>query len=551
MTEEELEKELAKVYRRASEETSQKLNAYVKTFERLDAEKKASLSDKDYEEWRRRQYTTGKRWEAMTNSLARDVLEADNEARDIIKDYVPEAFADGYNYSCYQMAKGMGDNYVEGTFTLYDKKAVERLVRDKPDLLPQLNPNSKTAEDIRMGKIVRWNKQKITSEVTQGIIQGENIGKISKRMQNVVGMEERSAIRNARTATNGARNAGKEESFKDAEELGIEVLQMWVASIDDRTRYEHRQLDGQVVKTDEKFKVDGYEIAYPCDPAAEPFLVYNCRCTVIPYLPKYSKEKPDAHQSVSEKDYEEWKKSQPYQSDKKTEEKAPEVTYEKATTKNEAKGLLKDLGFSSVRGVDEMSDRLLVENTNQLAELDAKFNALEGRAVIVREFPESKDNQLAYVNPKNGALNINSGYYYNTRAMHNAVERTLSLDEDGRPQSMPVAKEYYDTAVLTHEYGHILQQNIWENMGNSMIGDDNKLTPEYRQWTSDVADEIYGIAVGNNPDTDPLELWKEQVSTYAEVNTQEFFAECFMNAYCGEPNEFGKATKIWLERQGY
>ena len=547
MTEEELEKEIAKVYRRASEETSQKLNEYAKTFERLDAEKKASLSEKDYEEWRRRQYTTGKRWEAMSNSLARDVLNADNEARDIIKDYVPEAFADGYNYSCYEMAKGMGDNYVEGTFTLYDKKAVERLVRDKPDLLPQLNPEGKTAEDIRTGKIVRWNKQKITSEVTQGIIQGESIGKISKRMQNVVGMEERSAMRNARTATNGARNAGKEESFKDAEELGIEVLQMWVASVDDRTRYEHRQLDGQTVKTDEKFKVDGYEIAYPCDPTAEPFLVYNCRCTVIPYLPKYSKEKPDAHQSVSEKDYEEWKKSQPYQSDKRSEEKAPAVTYEKATNRQEAKQVLKDAGFENItKGVDSIDEKLFVANANKLSELNKRFGAIpEGMTMRM-----TNTNALANVN---GTWNKNKEYV-GTKELRlstswfnsNPSELRKELNyEEKIGYSMPTVHNKYDVATLTHEYGHILQNHILEEEGAT-----KGTYEEYREVMNELNNEIIAIAVENNPDFNADTL-QEQLSEYGFSNGSEFFAECFMNAQCGKPNELGNAMNIWLERRGY
>lgn len=561
MTDEELEKRISDVYRRASEETSQKLGEFTKRFERLDAERKANLSPEEYADWRRRQITTGQRWEAMTNSLARDVLKADNEARDIINDYVPEAFADGYNYSCYQMSKSMGDNYVNGTFTLYDRQAVERLVRDNPDLLPQLNPSSKTAEDIRAGKIIRWNKEKINSEVTQGIIQGESIGKIADRMHNVVGMEERSAIRNARTATNGARNAGKEESFEDAEELGIEVLQMWVASVDDRTRYEHRQLDGQTVKTGEKFKVDGFEIAYPCDPSADPSMVYNCRCTIIPYLPKYNKQKPDPHKTVSQKDYEEWKNQQPYRSEsKENEEKKATVTpivtpfkpvFEKATNTDEAKELLRDIGFKSVRGADKMSDKLLIENANQLATLDERFNVLgDSRTLHIGEIKKF-DGAYAYVNPKTGDLHINADYFYNTRVVRNSVGETLKPDEEGRTYSMAIAKEYYDTSILTHEYGHMVQQRIWEDKGFSKLDENGELTPEYREWTTDVFYQIYDIVLENNPDADQMALYKEMVGTYAEVNTSEFFAECFMNAYCGAPNEYGKALNIWLERQGY
>lgn len=554
MTDEELERKIEGVYRRAAEETSQKLNQYTQTFERLDAEKKDTLPPDEYAEWRRRQITTGKRWEAMTNSLARDVLQADNEARDLINEYVPEAFADGYNYSCYQMANSMGDDYLNGSFTLYNKQAVERLVRDNPDLLPQLNPNSKTAEDIRAGKIIQWNKSKINSEVTQGILQGESIGKIAKRMQNVVGMEKNASIRNARTATNGARNAGKEESFKDAEELGIDVEQMWVASVDDRTRYEHRQLDGQTVKVGEKFKVDGFEIAYPCDPTAEPSMVYNCRCTIIPYLPKYQ-EKPDPHPSVSDEKYEAWKEEQNYHGEEEKEQERTveeKPVYEMATNREEAEQLLQDVGFNNIEGADEISDKLLVENANQLAMLDERFDALgEGRSIFIGEITDPED-ALAYVNPKTTNLHVNSDYFYNTRVLRNTVERGQVPDDTGRPMSMPVAKEHYDTAVITHEYGHMVQQKIWEDKGLSKFSEDGEtLTEEYRAWTTEVANEIYQEAYNSSSENDPDKLWNDQVGTYAEVNTQEFFAECFMNAFCGAPNDFGNAMLKWLEKEGY
>ena len=545
MTEQELEKKLSNVYRRASEETRQKLDDYTKTFERLDAQRKATLSEADYKEWRKRQITTGKRWEAVSNSLAMDVLKADNEARDIINDFVPEAFADGYNFSCYQMAQEMGDNYVKGTFTLYDKKAVERLVRDNPDLLPQLKENSKTAEDIRTGKIIRWNKEKINSEVTQGIIQGESIGKIAKRMENVVGMEERSAIRNARTATNGARNAGKEESFEDAEELGIEVLQMWVASVDDRTRYEHRQLDGQTVKTGEKFHVDGFEIAYPCDPTADPSMVYNCRCTVIPYLPKYNKEKPDPHPTVSDKAYEEWKKEQPVKGDNS--EEPSKTPLEKATNRQEAKQVLKDAGFGNVtKGVDNIDEKLFVANANRLSELNKRFGAIpEGMTMRM-----SNTDALANVN---GTWNKNKEYvgtkelrlstnWFNSDP--SGLRKELDYEEK-IGYSMPTVHNKYDVATLTHEYGHILQNHILEEEGAT-----KGTYEEYREVMNELNNEIIAIAVENNPDFDADTL-QEQLSEYGFSNGSEFFAECFMNSQCGKPNELGNAMNIWLERRGY
>ena len=54
----------------------------------------------------------------------------------------------------------------------------------------------------------------------------------------------------------------------DAQSLGIQLRQMWRATLDGRTRHAYRLLDGQMVDIGEKFKVDGYELEYPGDPSA-------------------------------------------------------------------------------------------------------------------------------------------------------------------------------------------------------------------------------------------------------------------------------------------
>lgn len=83
-----------------------------------------------------------------------------------------------------------------------------------------------------------------------------------------------------RTALTGAQNAGRIEAMHEQQEMGIEVKKKWIATLDDRTRDAHAQLDGQVVDVDEPFRVDGMEIMEPGDPSAPPELVYNCRCTL-------------------------------------------------------------------------------------------------------------------------------------------------------------------------------------------------------------------------------------------------------------------------------
>ena len=510
----------------------------------------------------------GQRWRAITNSLAEDVLKADEEARNAIKDYLPEAFADGFNLACYQMATSIGDAYLQGAFTLLDKNAVMYIVKENPDLLPQLRPNSPTAQKIRDGEILRWNKQKINAEVTQGIIQGESIPKIASRMENVVGMEERSALRNARTATNGAHNAGKENSFKEAQKLGIDIEQMWLATLDDRTRVNHRLLDGQVKPIGEKFECTHkgvkYEIEYPCDPTAKPEMVYNCRCTLVPYLPKFDNkvELSDRNTSkMTQASYEEWKRSQPvYKTSKgnssKNTKKPQENTSKaviKASNRQEAKELLHQIGFGRVNGTEKMSEKLLVDNANRLAELNNRFGAIpDGMALSVEKFTGTMSGSSAFVEfpvKKEGAkcLHLNSSVYRQTSRQVDMVAKNTRQSRWGVGYQMPVANDQRDVAVITHEYGHILENSLF-NRGGIYRREGIKTTSKaYQKASADAFDDIIRIAQNNNPDFD----FDKVMSRYGKSNTAEFFAECFMNSQCGKPNELGLAMEEWLKRKGF
>lgn len=310
MTEKELENKISKVYDTAAREMEAKTSAYLERYKEnlanmQDLLASGQISQADYNEWINKQVIINAKWKAASEELAQEALQADNAARDIIAGNLPYSFAEGINYGTFEVETLFG---VDTSFTLYDKRNVIDLIQNEPRLLPQLKPESPTEKAIREGKIIRWNQQKITQQVTKGLIQGESIPKIAKRLQTVTNMDKRAAIRNARTATNAARQAGHDASYERANEMGIDVQRMWIAALDDRTRQEHRELDGQVRPVGEPFKVGEYEIMRPCDPAAEPEMVYNCRCTTIAYNPKMNITLADRNTSKLNQEYEEWKK---------------------------------------------------------------------------------------------------------------------------------------------------------------------------------------------------------------------------------------------------
>lgn len=311
---ERLERRIKKEYEKAAEEISKKTRDYMSQFEQMDKEKRAlveagKMTEAQYKHWRLGKIAIGKRWEDMRDTIVDDWFNADKIARKLVNNEAVDIYALNRNFAEYQIERGMRMNT---SFTLYNHKAVERLIKDNPKILP--NPGKKTARAIAEGKAKRWSQRKLQSIVTQSVLQGESIPNIAKRLTREMGeMSKNAAIRNARTMTTAAEAAGRIDAYKEAEGMGIKVRQMWVATLDSRTRHEHAMLDGQVVDVGAPFEVDGIEIMFPGDPACdEPSMIYNCRCTVVPVvdnseLAKNGIEGMERNSKLGDMSYEEWK----------------------------------------------------------------------------------------------------------------------------------------------------------------------------------------------------------------------------------------------------
>ena len=309
-----LEKRISREYAQAAEETQKKLDDYLARFAIKDQIKrealaKGEITQQEYNYWRTGQIMIGKRWEEMKNTLAEDMQKANEKTASMTRQFSYDAYALNHNYGTFEVEKG---SLIDTSYTLYDRHTVERLIRDDPQLLPP--PGKKTSKEIAEGRAKLWNKQQIQSVMTQSILQGEPIPKIAERLAEAVSDSNRAAaIRNARTMTTGAENGGRVDSYKRAESMGIKMQQEWIATLDGRTRHEHRQLDGMRVNVGEPFEVDGYTIRFPGDPTADPEMVYNCRCTLIGVVKDTNLEKQtdagklERKSKLGDMTYEEWK----------------------------------------------------------------------------------------------------------------------------------------------------------------------------------------------------------------------------------------------------
>ncbi len=267
-----IERNLATIYREASEDVSRKWNEYmaetkpqVEALEKAVKEAKAGGDAKEIRDAQKaysdalKEYTIqNKYYKEMVDQTAEQLTHANEKALAYVNGEMPKIYTANYN----QMAIDTQD--IAGyRFDMVNERAVRGILKD-----------------LDIEKDMRWNAKNINSQVLQGIIQGESIDAIAGRLENVVGMNSKAAVRNARTMTTGAENRGRQDSYKQATEDGIILKRVWVATNDERTREWHAELDGVEVDVDEPWENDYGEIMFPGDPAADGANIYNCRCAM-------------------------------------------------------------------------------------------------------------------------------------------------------------------------------------------------------------------------------------------------------------------------------
>lgn len=270
---EQIEKELDKIYRRAEKELEKRAEKYFKRFEELDKKQRALLdsgkiTNAEYAAWRKGKIMTGKHWTDMKKDASEQLLKVNQTATAYVNDQLPAVYVRNYN----QVANGINGQIKGYSFELVDSSTVRRLATDNKTLLPY-----KYIDGV---KDVRWNTQKVNSEILQGILQGDSIPNMAKRLRKVTEMNRNSAIRNARTTCTSAENKGRMDMLHDAEDKGVQTKKVWIATTDNRTRDAHLELDGEEAFVDEPFYNEFGRIMFPGDPDADPSNVYNCRCSL-------------------------------------------------------------------------------------------------------------------------------------------------------------------------------------------------------------------------------------------------------------------------------
>ena len=269
---EEMEKRLSAIYSRADKEITKKYNDLLQKISIQDRKMRelvevGKLSEDEYKKWRKKKLLYEKQAKERANEIAAELSRVNEMAMAYVNGELPEIY--GLNYNAIEKTIEEIGGY---SFTLVDADTVRNLALSDETLLPY--------KYIDGNKDIRWNTKKVNAEILQGILQGESIPDIAKRLSNVTEMNKTAAIRNARTSVTSAECKGRQDSYIRATNDGIILKREWIATNDGRTRHSHRLLDGQIAEVDKPFKSELGDIMYPGDPEADPSNVYNCRCTI-------------------------------------------------------------------------------------------------------------------------------------------------------------------------------------------------------------------------------------------------------------------------------
>lgn len=582
---EEIEERITKEYEQARKEIDERLSKHLERFAVKDAEKRTALktgeiTKKEYRQWRSNQFLTGKKWEDLRDTIAKDLVNKQAIAKSITNGYMPEVYALNHNFIAESVSEELDFKI---TFSLYNKNTVENLMKHN-DILPP--PGKRMNAKFARGEAIRWERGQIQSVAMQSILQGESIPKMSKRIAQTLSVRNRAdSIRYARTACTGAENKGRLDGMQNLSDDGIVLDKQWTATGDDRTRQSHLDIDGESVPPNEPFS-NG--LMYPGDPAGSADEVWNCRCSMGSVVAGFRrkdgsiskvnyKREDDQHDREIAAERERRKQegdSQQQQRASTTEignrpERPRKYNFDSDEAYQKAREQYKEaLGGYEARA-DQVRTAWLEEQRNY-ASTDAFRNWAESNGLRVEQafydnvdprlfdeiiqtqnemfarFPEVRAYQDQFY--PYGFDFQNTGEYLMEAARGLNFGREFSNAEYVYDTVISQQTEGYLTVgdgtlstVIRHEYGH---------------NADSYIRNKFTTLDSTYEDKISGLeerrfAARREYEDELIKITNQYGSEYSKTNTAEAFAEGFAE-YASNPNsEYGKTFGEFFERWYY
>ena len=581
---EKMEKHLTAIYEEAQSGIREKWDAYMERAEKriekyekaLETAKESGDSDKikkAKEELKKRKENITIRneyYKDMVDETTTRLANTNEIALSYLNGEMPRIYREVYNIPESDEAK------IDIKLSIRSEQTVARMIKDGDIQLPN--------KKLDIPKDKRWNTKQLNSQVLQGILQGEDMSKISKRILPVVNNDKDAAIRNARTMVTGAENRGKQDRFKSLEDKGAIVTKIWMATPDGRTRDSHIDIDGDEVEIGENFS-NGLE--YPGDPGGDPAEVYNCRCTMhthikgfrkangeVVYVDESLRDTDTLHERQIEKEQERRERAKILKSEnsngKETITEKLLKSYDSHIENNNLSSLKsKDLPELFIKqnqsDLSKISDEVRKDIESTISRLSEEYDTSLLK-VITMEEKETVGNTV-FATTRHNYGNDTSAIFINPIKCKNEkilYDRINELEKSGYCVNVERMKEY----IPTHEFAHSLI-----TMQEPLVNSKNFVNADYKKY-KDVRKEIEGVygdyisklgkletsakkhemefilgvseESGKTAKKEYEEIRQIKLSKYSMTNSDEFMAEAFTHyKLSNEKNEYSqKVGKI-------
>ncbi len=177
--------------------------------------------------------------------------------------------------------KRVVDLFGKNVFDEFDKiKGIDQFEKkDRLDEFQGIMDRWISFQSVRQENHISKTTKKILTEIIKkGQSEDEAPVEIAKRIVQTGKLTEKfRALRIVRTHIHSAAVKSQNEAVKATR---IKFQREWITAIDERTRINHLNANGEIVDMDERFKRTGESLRFPGDPAGSPGNIINCRCVV-------------------------------------------------------------------------------------------------------------------------------------------------------------------------------------------------------------------------------------------------------------------------------
>ena len=204
----------------------------------------------------------------VTNEILKLYIENIEKQQVLYEQIVYKNFLNIMNLVKQEILSELGQTSVSITFDLLNEKAL-KFLEDKK---------------IKFAiKVADTTHKAIINELSEGFEKGEGIQELSNRIKDMPEFDMKRATVVARTEIISSSNAGTLQGYKES---GVVIGKEWSSTKDERTRDHHKEAEGQRVKLDEPFIIDGDLLDYPGDNShdVKASNVIQCRCSLKPIL---------------------------------------------------------------------------------------------------------------------------------------------------------------------------------------------------------------------------------------------------------------------------